>query len=315
MERRFIQFCLPLFLLVTGLMGGQPALADGKNYEVSLSRDIVYHDVANDPERSRHMLDVYRPKGKDDAPVLIFVHGGTWMSMCKDDAFGLYGYGTIARCFARRGFVVVVPNYRLSPCVKHPEHIKDVARAFAWSCRNAGKYGGDERRIFVGGHSAGGHLVALLATDETYLKAEGRARKDIRGVVVVSGVLRVDDLDLKLACDLPAGLGRFECNVSPLALVFGDLKMRKDASPLSHVGPGLPPFLVLTGGCDYPPLTRMAREFTAALKKHDCPFEEKVIPWRTHETLLFDIARLSADRATTDAIVEFINRHATSKTH
>jgi len=313
MKRSFI---VSLALLVAGAMPGQhAALADdagaGKRYAVSVSRDIVYHDVADDPDRSRHMLDVYRPKGRESAPVLFFVHGGSWVSMCKDDVLGLYGYGTIARSFASRGFVVVVPNYRLSPCVKHPEHIKDVARAFAWTCRNAGRYGGDEEQIFVGGHSAGGHLVALLATDETYLKAEGRSRKDIRGVLVVSGVLRVDDLDLKLSFDLPGGFGNVECKISPLALVFGDdPKTRKEASPLNHVGPGLPPFLVLSAGCDYPPLTRMAKEFTAALKKHDCPFEEKVIPWCTHETLLFDFGRLSADRATTDAIVNFINRHA-----
>src|SRR5262249_14644472 len=96
--------------------------------------------------------------------------------------------------------------------------------------------------------------------------------------------------------------------VRPLALVFGDEGVRQ-ASPLRHVRGGLPPFLLLTGGCDYPPMRRMAKEFAAALKKHGVEVQEKTIPCRTHETLVFDIPRLSADAASRDAIVEFINRY------
>jgi len=127
-------------------------VAPAPRYEVKAFRDITYHEVRGDPDRYRHRLDVYRPRGKGRCPVLFFVHGGGWVAMSKDDVFGLYGYGTIARDLARRGLVVVLPNYRLSPGVRHPEHIKDVARAFAWTCRNVRKYGGDPDQIFVGGH-------------------------------------------------------------------------------------------------------------------------------------------------------------------
>src|SRR5262249_28160715 len=154
--------------------------------EVKVSRGLVYHEVHGDPDLYRHKLDVYRPKGKDGCPVLFFLHGGGWVAGSKDNVFGVYGYGTIARCLAERGLVLGVPNYRLSPGVRHPEHIKDVARAFAWTCQHAKEYGGDREQIFVGGHSAGGHLAALLATDETYLKQVKRSLKDIRGVVAVS---------------------------------------------------------------------------------------------------------------------------------
>ena len=98
--------------------------------------------------------------------MLLFLHGGGWVIGGKDDYFGLYGYGTIARCLAERGLVVVLPNYRLSPGVRHPEHIKDVARAFAWTVKNIESYAGRPDQIIVSGHSAGGHLAALLATDD-----------------------------------------------------------------------------------------------------------------------------------------------------
>src|SRR5438552_3604562 len=129
--------------------------------KVEATRGIVYHDVPNDPDLERHKLDIYRPHAKKPLPVLFLLHGGAWMIGGKDDYFGIYGYGTIARCLAERGLVVVLPNYRLSPRVRHPEHIKDVARAFAWTAQNVAKHGGDPREIFVAGHSAGGHLAAL----------------------------------------------------------------------------------------------------------------------------------------------------------
>jgi acetyl esterase/lipase len=280
-----------------------------KRYEVRAYRNILYHTVRHDPHRRRHRLDVFRPKGKSNCPVLFFVHGGGWVVGGKDDVLGLYGYGTIARCLAQRGLVVVLPNYRLSPGVRHPEHIKDVARAFAWTCRHVKEYGGDPRRIFVGGHSAGGHLVSLLATDETWLKAEGRGRTDIRGVISVSGVYRLDGFHLDLSAVGPWRTARASVRLRPLAAVFGtDPKVLVRASPLTHVRPGLPPFLLLNAGFDYPPLRRMAREFAAALRTKGCPVEVKVVPWRTHETLLFDVAQLSAEAATVEATVRFIDR-------
>jgi acetyl esterase/lipase len=285
-----------------------------KEHEVKVTRDILYYKVAGDPDPYRHKLDVYSPRGKGPFPVLIFLHGGTWMYMSKDDVLGLLGYGTVAQCLARRGLVVVVPNYRLSPKVKHPAHVKDAARAFDWTYKNIGKYGGDPGRIFIGGHSAGGHLAALLATDDAYLKQVGRSGKDIRGVIGVSGVYRVDNLKLDLSTSALSGAVRAKVTVRPLALVFGDdPKKAWQASPLAHVRPGLPPFLLLNGGLDYPPLLRMTREFTAALKKNGCSVEVKKLPWRTHETLMFDIPNLTADRVTVDRIVDFIARNGRAK--
>jgi acetyl esterase/lipase len=162
----------------------------------------------------------------------------------------------------------------------------------------------------VGGQSAGGHLAALLATDETYLKKVGCSTRQIRGVIGISGVYRLEGFDLKLLLKDYFGIFRAKVEVKPLAFIFGDkMEAVRQASPLSHVRRGLPPFLLLTGGWDYPPMRRMAREFSAALQKHGVPVRKKEIAWRTHETLLFDIPCLSADAACRDAIVEFMNRY------
>ena len=91
------------------------------------------------------------------------------------------------------GIGAAVISYRLTPTVQHPGHIKDVARAFVWLHENIKKYGGRPDELFVCGHSAGGHLVALLATDESYLKAEGLALSDIKGVMPISGVYVIPD--------------------------------------------------------------------------------------------------------------------------
>jgi acetyl esterase/lipase len=281
-----------------------------KKYEVRADRGITYFAVKDDPDAARHKLDVYRPAQEGRYPLLILLHGGAWMIMSKDDVFGVLGYGTVARCLAERGLVVVVPNYRLSPGVRHPEHVKDVARAFDWTVRHCEKYGGDPKNVFVGGHSAGGHLAALLASDESYLKQVGRAAKEIRGVVGVSGVYRLDAFDMKWITKDPKGAVQVKGDIRPLAMVFGDdPEVIRKASPVHRVRPGLPPFLLLIGGWDYPPMRRTATEYAAALREHGVAVEEKVLPRRTHETLLFDIPRLTADADVVEAIVQFVRRH------
>src|SRR4051812_44226482 len=208
-------------------------------YEVVRHKDVPYRtDADADPER--HKLDLYLPKGKADFPVLMFVHGGGWKSGNKS------WYTALGHAFATEGIGVVVTNYRLSPQVKHPGHIEDVAKAFAWTHANIGRYGGRADRLFVSGHSAGGHLVALLATDPKYLKAEGRSPADVRGVVGISGVYEIY-ADFLL-----------------FAPVFGrDKEACRLASPVCHVGAKCPPFLLAYADHDYPQLDKQAEDMHA----------------------------------------------------
>jgi acetyl esterase/lipase len=275
--------------------------------KVERSKEICYWDIADDPDRERHCLDIYRPVGKDDCPVVFFVHGGGWVIGSKEKILGIYGYANIAESLAARGVVVVLPNYRLSPKVKHPEHVKDVARAFAWTHQHAKEYGGRPDQIFACGHSAGGHLVALMATDETYLKAEGLSAKDIKGVVSVSGVYDVEALDIKV--DVKRRWFEFHTELRPFACVFGeDAEAAKQASPINHVRKDLPPFLLIYGGMDYPPVRQTTNAFEAALEEKDCDVQTKKIPWRTHETVVVDLAH-GMEPKTSDALLDFVKKH------
>ncbi len=246
-------------------------------------KDIPYYE-GEGADKVKHKLDLYLPKDRKDVPVLFFVHGGGWIHGDKD-FFGVYS--AIGAAFARQGICTVVTNYRLSPGVQHPEHVKDVARAFAWTVKNIGKYGGKADQIFVCGHSAGGHLVSLLTTDSSYLKAEGCSTDSIKGVIPVSGVYRIPD--------------------PWFTAVFGsDPIGRKQAAPLSHVHEGLPPFLIIYGDDDFPTCDQMSDDFCKALKEKKDEAELLEIKKRNHFTILLNIT-VEKDPVT-EAIVGFIHK-------
>jgi acetyl esterase/lipase len=311
----------------------EPAAAKeppARTFEVESHRDIAYYK-GDDADPVRHRLDVFVPKGHKDYPVVLLVHGGAWMFGDKS-CVGLYT--SVGKFLARQGIGAVLPNYRLSPQVKHPEHVKDVARAFAWTHENIGKYGGRADRIFVAGHSAGAHLVALLATDETYLKAEGLSTSDIRGVIPVSGVYRIPALDrepgrgdgaekvllkgdtaalfpgLNTAMAHDERVGRVVTWLVGLYTpVFGDdPEVRCGASPVCHVRKGLPPFLIFYADSNLPTLPKMAEEFSEALRDSGCDVELVKVKKRTHNTILF--SAVTADDPVARAVLEFVGKHA-----
>jgi arylformamidase len=111
--------------------------------------DVPYGD------RPDERLDIF-PAARPGAPVLVFIHGGWWRSLDKSD------HSFIAPSFVGDGAMVVVPNYGLCPAVGIEQIALQMTRAVAWAWRNAASYGGDPTRIALAGHSAGGHLVAML---------------------------------------------------------------------------------------------------------------------------------------------------------
>jgi acetyl esterase/lipase len=239
----------------------QSALSEQQSF-----RNIPYY-TGPDANPVRHVLDVHVPKGQKNFPVIFFVHGGGWVQGNKDH---LGVYSVLARTFNRYGIGVVCPNYRLSPEVQHPEHIRDVARAFAWTYKNIHKYGGRNDELFVSGHSAGGHLCALLATDTSYLKAEGLPTNAIKGVMPISGLFTI-----------PAG--------KMFDVAFGkDSLSHGQASPINHVHADLPPFLILFGDHDLPACDRHGAEaFCKAVRGKGCQAEMREIPSRNHVSILW----------------------------
>ena len=264
----------------------------GGNFEVEVHKNIPYVEGKDGDERQK--LDLYLPKGGRDYPTLFFIHGGGWTAGSRS------GFDKIGRTFARNGVAFVSVGYRLSAKqgqeakggqVKHPGHIQDVAKGFAWTVANISKYGGDPGQIFVSGHSAGGHLAALLATDDDYLKAEKLSLKNIKGVIPVSGVFVV----------------------SPrMKNIFGDdAEVCKKASPQNHAREGLPPFLIFYGDAEANQLGRQAEAFAPALKAKKVEASVVVGKDRNHGSIMMRMA--AEDDPATQAILEFIAKHSNLK--
>jgi acetyl esterase/lipase len=270
-------------ITVPAIVATQPAFHVFAQQEVVVVNDIAYYEGA-DADAKKHKLDIYTPKGLKDFPVVFFIHGGTWSSGDRKM------YGNMGQMFASQGIGVVVISYRLSPAVTHPAHIEDVARAFAWTHANIAKYGGRADRIFVAGHSAGGHLTSLLAANPEYLKKHNLSSKNIRGIIPISGVY-----------DIPAGM---------FPKIFpGTADALKPASPVKNLTAGGPPALVIYADQDYAGLDLLAKQYTAKLGELKTQATLELIKDRTHITIITKMM-LSAKDATSMLALDFIRKYA-----
>ena len=190
-------------------------------FRIQLTQSIAY------AARSRHRLDVCRPRGAAAAPVIIFFYGGAWQSGYKE----LYRY--VAKALARRGYVAVVPDYRIYPEVCYPDFLDDGAQVVRWVKDNIARFGGDPDKLFLKGHSAGAHIAAMLSIDARWLGKVGLdPRRDIAGLIGIAG-----PYDLMPLRD------------EKLKMIFGGVN-RPETQPIFHVAPGAPPALLMTGGRD-----------------------------------------------------------------
>lgn len=196
---------------------------------------------------ARQTLDVYAPPTATGAePVAVFFYGGSWDSGRRAD------YAWAGRAVAERGFLTMVPDYRLYPEVVFPDFLDDCAAAVRWAVDNARALGGDPERIVLIGHSAGAYNAAMLALDPRYLKAAGVDPGAVRAFAGLSGPYDFLPLDGPItrrtfgqAPDLPATQpGQFASARSPAAfLASGDAdttvyprNTRKLAAALRQVG-------------------------------------------------------------------------------
>ena len=233
--------------------------------EVEARKNITYFE-GDEADAAKHKLDVYLPKGATNCPVFFFIHGGAWKS--GDRSY----YPPLGNRYSRAGFITVVPSYRLAPRHPHPAQIEDVAAAFAWTAKHIVEYGADTSQIYVGGHSAGGHLAALLGLDPKYLQKYNLSPRLIRGVLALSGVYN---------------LSRGESQDS----VFGsDPAFRREASPLFHVNNPAPPFLVTYCQYDYFSLPAQAREFHRALHSAGVASQLVYVPGQNHISEMVNVA-------------------------
>jgi acetyl esterase/lipase len=199
--------------------------------ELNVHRDLPYVE----PRQERRTLDVYAPAGAKDLPVLVWIHGGGWRRGDKR------AVQQKPQAFADRGFVFVSINYCFVPQVTIQEMTGDVARAIKWVHDHAGEYGGDGKRIFVAGHSAGAHLAALVCTDGRYLEAEGLS------LALIKGCIPVDTAVYDVARQVESVTAAQPARAAIYREAFGDAASQRELSPVAHVAKdkSIPPFLIL----------------------------------------------------------------------
>ena len=204
-----------------------------------LAHDIPYVENGH----KRHVLDVYTPENRPgkSLPVMFWIHGGGWQAGDKSDV------ALKPKALTERGFVFVSTNYRLLPEVKMDELIGDVARSVGWVHRNIARYGGDRTRIFVGGHSAGAQLAALICIDDRYLKKEGMSFDVLKGCVPVDGDTYDIPRMIMTAEHRQALYGGKMFTFGHRQKFGNDPEKHVDLSAVTHVAKEkrIPPFLIL----------------------------------------------------------------------
>lgn len=223
----------------------------------------------------RQRYDVYRALDSlgrpltTPAPVVIFVHGGSWESGDKR------GYAWVGEALAQLGFVAVLPNYGLMPSTRFPDFVDDVARAVTHARARVAEWGGDTSRVVLMGHSAGAHLAALVAYDARYLAKQGVTPAMLSGFVGLSGPYD------------------FIFDTQLLRRTFAGPPAREyDALPVHFVTPRSLRTLLVMGEDDRTVNPRNTRSLAAALRKAEVPVEELWVPG-THGVSVGAFARIN----------------------
>jgi acetyl esterase/lipase len=262
-----------------------------------VKRNIPYVEKGDE----RQVLDVYAPPKAKDLPVVFWIHGGGWQGGDKADV------QIKPQMFADKGFVFVSANYRLLPSVDMATIHRDVAKAVHWVHDHIAEYGGDPKRLWIMGHSAGAELAALLCTDERYLKAEGLSLAIVKGCVPVDG----DTYDVPAIIEVAET--RWRVHGLPKAKFghrekFGnDAEKHKDFSAVTHVAKdkGIPPFLLLHVA-EHPDTSAQAQRLGNVLKDAGIPVTVFGAKETTHNKINANLG--TSDDPATKALFEFLDK-------
>ena len=205
----------------------------------------------------RHRLDVF-PSGVPAAPTLVYIHGGYWQMNDKEP------YAFLAEGLLAAGFNLALVEYTLAPAARMDQIVGEVRSAVAWVIEHAKEVGGDPARVFVSGHSAGGHLTAMAMTD---------AR--LAGGVAISGIYDLEPIRLNYLND-KLGL---------------DVAEAERNSPLRHLPASAAPLVVTVGLGELPELIRQSEEFAAAWRARGHRGRYLPVPEHEHFSILEELAR------------------------
>lgn len=251
---------------------------------IEMSRDIVF-----DKTHQLH-LDVYRPAGIVHAPIVVFFYGGSWVR--GERAW----YRFVGTALANEGAIAVIPDYRKYPQVTMDGFMQDAARAVAWAHDHARELGGDADDVFVMGHSAGGQIGALLATDPSWLAPYGMHPADLAGFIGLAGCYDF--------MPIPAR------EMDMLAIFGRDAAEQARAQPVRFVRGKEPPMLLLQGSADHEVDPSNAISLTHALQAQHEDVTLDLYPGLGHNALVFALSRpLRGDAPTLADVMRFIRSH------
>lgn len=243
------------------------------------ARDVAYG------RHPRQTMDIYVPSGGSTGrPVVLFIYGGSWANGAKES------YAFVGDALTSRGFVAVIADYRLVPEVRFPTFIEDGAAALRFVHDNVARYGGDPRRVYLMGHSAGAYNAMMLTLDRSYLARAGLSPDVIRSTVGLSGPYDFLPLDIDVT-----------------KAAFGSAPNLERTQPIHFARKDVPPILLATGADDTTVLPRNSERLSAALRRAGArSVTLKTYAGLGHAGTAASLARVMSWRAPVlDDVVEF----------
>lgn len=283
-----------LLLLTLMLSGCHATLFAGLNATDQRQGIERQRHIEFDPEH--HLaLDVYRPEHVTHAPIVVFFYGGSWTH--GERAW----YRFVGTALAARGITVVIPDYRKYPQVNMDGFMQDAARAVAWTYRHAQELDGSSHDVFIMGHSAGGHIAGLLATDPHWLAPFGIAPDDLAGFIGLAGVYDF----MPIPADEKDMLGMFGRTPQEQAR----------AQPVRFVRGEEPPMLLLHGLADTEVEPANSQSLARTVMAWHGDVTLRLYPGVKHSELLFALARPFRTTANTlSDITAFVAAHPMAQT-
>ena len=274
---------LALSRSAVALLDGADALIGGTD-----GTRVAVAEAAFGPDPAQRLeMIVPAATGTAPRPVLVFIHGGGWNSGTPGN------YHFVGRQFARAGYVVVLPGYRLVPGGVFPAMLQDGAAALAWVRAEVARHGGDPQRVFVMGHSAGAYNAAMLALDPQWLHRAGVPDGFVKGVIGLAG---------------PYDFFPFTTDSARRA--FGAVTRPETTQPVSFARVGAPPLLLLHGDADSTVKPRNSLALAKAMTAAGAPTQAVLLQGMSHEGIVMKLAEpFSRDGRVRDAVLAFLAEH------
>lgn len=239
---------------------------------IKRSKNIAYLPADTVEGKPAQKLNVFYPKktGQPKA-VFIFIYGGNWNSGRK----GIYSF--FGSRLARKGIVTVIPDYPKTPKANYNEMAADMALAVKWVKEHIAAYGGDPAKIYLSGHSAGGHLAALIGIKNSWFDTFHIANP-------VKGLVLIDAAGLDMYGYLREE--GFDENQTYIKTFGNDPKSWKAASPMYFLHDSMPPILMFEGGRTYPSIAESTERFLNAMKPYKLQPIFQLQPKKKHVAMI-----------------------------